>query len=265
VTTAVAGESNAHETEVESEEVQQHEEAPGARSYGFPSSSRDGSAGSRMTAGRHSARVHGATTGIATVGVVTILISAWGALIPFVEPLFGYHVTGTPSWHWNAAHTLLAVVPGAVGMVMGFVVLWRTSQVQVVRGRMQLMMAGLITMLCGAWFIVGPTAWPVISTHSAYFAPAAPLRSLLYRVGYAIGTGVILAVCGGYVLGWASRHPISVSATPGSNGSSNGSSAPMASPELVVAPPPTPATVVVDPPRRDRGSSAPSVYDLLNR
>jgi hypothetical protein len=262
VTTAVAGESNAHDTEVEPEEVQQHEEAPGSRSYGLPSSPRDGSSGSPMTGGRHSARVHGARTGIVTVGVVTILISAWGALIPFVEPLFGYHVTGTPSWHWNAAHTLLAVLPGAVGMVMGFVVLWGTSRVQVGRGRMQLILAGLITMLCGAWFIVGPTAWPVISTHGAYFAPAAPLRSLLYQVGNAIGTGVILAVCGGYVLGWASRPPIRGSATAGGNGSS----APMVdSPELVVAPPPTRAPVPVDSPRRGRGSSAPSVYDLLNR
>jgi hypothetical protein len=193
---------------------------------------------------------------------VTILISAWGALIPFVEPLFGYHVTGTPSWHWNAVHTLLAVVPGGVGMVMGFVVLRGADQAQVGRGRMRMILAGLITMLCGAWFIVGPTAWPVISTHGAYFAPAAPLRSLLYQVGYAIGTGAILVVCGGYVLGWASRPPIRASAAAGSNGSP----APMMdSPELVVAPPPTRAPVLVDPPRRGRGSSTPSVYDLLNR
>jgi hypothetical protein len=171
---------------------------------------------------------------------VTILISAWGALIPFVEPLFGYHVTGTPSWHWNAAHTLLAVVPGGVGMVMGFVVLRGADHAQVGRGRMRMILAGLITLLCGAWFIVGPTAWPVISTHGAYFAPAAPLRSLLHQVGYAIGTGAILAVCGGYVLGWASRPPIRASAAAGSNGSP----APMVdSPELVVAPPPTRAPV----------------------
>ncbi len=204
MTTAVAGGSNTHDTRVEPEKLEQHEEAPGSRSQG-PSSLQNGSSVSPMTGGRHSARAHGAGTGIVTVGVVTILISAWGALIPFVEPLFGYHVTGTPSWHWNAAHTLLAVVPGAVGIAMGFVVLWRANQVRVGRGRMGLVVAGLITMLCGAWFIVGPTAWPVISTHGAYFSSIAPLRSLLYQVGYAIGTGVILAVCGGYVLGWASR------------------------------------------------------------
>ena len=262
MTTAVAGGSNTHDTWVEPEKAQQQEEAAGSRSQGSPSSLGDGSSVSPMTGGRHSARAQGARTGIVTVGVVTILISAWGALIPFVEPLFGYHVTGTPSWHWNAAHTLLAVVPGAVGIAMGFVVLWKANQVRVGQGRMGLLVAGLITMLCGAWFIVGPTAWPVISTHGAYFSSIAPLRSLLYQVGYAIGTGVILAVCGGYVLGWASRPQFRASAVA----SSNGSSAPTVdSPELVVAPPPTRAAAPVESPRRSRGSSTPAVYDLLNR
>jgi hypothetical protein len=261
VTTAVAGGSNIDDTRVEPEKLEQHEEAPGSRSQG-PSSLQNGSSVSTLTGGRHSARAHGAGTGIVTVGVVTIVISAWGALIPFVEPLFGYHVTGTPSWHWNAAHALLAVVPGAVGIAMGFVVLWRANQVRVGRGRMGLVVAGLITMLCGAWFIVGPTAWPVISTHGAYFSSIAPLRSLLYQVGYAIGTGVILAVCGGYVLGWASRPQFRASAAA----SGNGSSTPVVdSPELVVAPPPTRVSEPVESPRRSRGSSAPAVYDLLNR
>jgi hypothetical protein len=262
VTTAVAGGGNTHDARVEPQKVEQDEKAPDSRSQGSPSSLRNGSSMSPMTGGRHSARAHRAGTGIVTVGVVTILISAWGALIPFVEPLFGYHVTGTPSWHWNAAHTLLAVVPGVVGIAMGFVVLWKANQVRVGGGRMGLVLAGLITMLCGAWFIVGPTAWPVIGTHGAYFSSMAPLRSLLYQVGYAIGTGVILAVCGGYVLGWASRPQSRASAAASSNGSS---ASVVDSPELVMAPPPTRAAAPVESPRRGRGSSAPAVYDLLNR
>ena len=135
MTTAVAGGGNTDDTRVEPEKVEQDEKAPGSRSQG-PSSLGNGSSVSPMTGGRHSARAHGARTGIVSVGVVTILISAWGALIPFVEPLFGYHVTGTPSWHWNAAHTLLAVVPGAVGIAMGIVVLWKANQVRVGQSRM---------------------------------------------------------------------------------------------------------------------------------
>jgi hypothetical protein len=113
-------------------------------------------------------------TGLLTVAVLTILVSAWGALIPFVEPIVGYHVTGRPLWHWNAAHALLAVVPGAVGVVMGFVVLSGSRRIALGRGRMSVQWAGLITMLCGAWFIVGPTAWPVVTTNGVYFAPQHP-------------------------------------------------------------------------------------------
>ena len=208
-------------------------------------------------------RAHGGKTGIVTAGVVTILISTWGALIPFVEPIFGFHATGTPSFHWNAAHTLLAVVPGAVGVAMGFAVLWAVSRVGVGRGRITLVWAGLITILSGAWFVVGPRAWPVITTHGVYFASASPLRGLLYQVGYALGTGVILIVCGGYVMGWASRHQIIGSAAV----SGDVGSAPIViSPERVV--PRTAsarASVSAGSVRRDPGSREPMVRQLLQR
>ena len=207
------------------------------------------------------ARWHGDRAGIVTVGVLTILISAWGALIPFVEPIFGFHATGTPTWRWNAAHTLLAVVPGAVGVVMGLVVLWAAAQVAVGRGRITLIWAGLITILSGAWFIVGPRGWPVITTNGVYFVPAAPLRGLVYQVGYALGTGAILVVCGGYIMGWASRHQMSDSVR------SDVASAPMVVyPERFV--PRTAsarAPVSVDSVRRDPSSRAPTVEQLLKR
>jgi hypothetical protein len=155
------------------------------------------------------ARHHVGRTGIGTVGVLTILIAAWGGLIPFIGPLFGFRGNGEPSWHWSNAHLVLAVVPGVVGVCMGLVVLRGTTQVAAGRGRMSLALAGLITVLCGAWFVIGPVAWPVLTTNGGYFASAAPVRSLAYVVGYALGTGVILAVCGGYVMGWASRHQMS--------------------------------------------------------
>jgi len=258
VTTSGANGEAAHDAEVVQDDVVEGEDEQGGRAR-----RRRARTNKEEVVQGEEARVHGGRAGIVTVGVLTILISAWGALIPFVEPIFGFHATGTPSLHWNAAHTLLAVVPGGVGVGMGFVILWAASQVADGRGRVSLLTAGLITILCGAWFIVGPRAWPVITTHGVYFVPATPLRSLLYQIGYALGTGVILVVCGGYVMGWASRQQISDSAVV----SSDVASAPMVvSPERVV--PRTAsarASASVDSVRRDRGSSAPTVYDLLNR
>jgi hypothetical protein len=210
------------------------------------------------------ARVHGRRTGIVTVGVLTILISAWGALIPFVEPMFGFHATGTPAWRWNAAHTLLAVVPGVVGVMMGLVVLSAASKVAVGRGRMSLALAGVITILSGAWFIVGPRAWPVISTHGVYFAPAAPLRGFLYQLGYALGTGVILVVCGGYVVGWASRHQLSDAANSAGVRSAMASEPTAVDAERVVPRKTSErASVSVDPIRRNPDSREPLVRQLL--
>jgi hypothetical protein len=35
-----------------------------------------------------------------------------------------------------------------------------------------------------------------------------PLRALENQVGYSLGTGLILAVCGAFTIGWAARHQV---------------------------------------------------------
>lgn len=262
MTTSAADGSNASGTQVARDEVAPDEDEQGGgrarRRRARTRRSKD-----EVVQGEEAARVHGGRAGIVIVGALTIVISAWGALIPLVEPIFGFHATGTPSWRLNAAHTLLAVVPGAVGVVMGCVVVGAAGQAAVGRGRMSLVWAGLITILSGAWFIVGPRAWPAITTHGVYFAPATPLRGLVYQVGYALGTGVLLVLCGGYVMGWASRQPMSDSAAV----SSDLASAPtVVYPERVV--PRTAAArapVSADSLRRDPHSSESLVQQLLNR
>ena len=60
-------------------------------------------------------------------------------------------------------------------------------------------------MLCGAWFALGPFVWPVISSSGGYFVAASRLSLLEYELGYSIGTGLIIVMCGAFVDGWASR------------------------------------------------------------
>src|ERR1700736_4770814 len=122
------------------------------------------------------------------VGVVAVVISAWGAIIPYVGPTFGYSADGASSWQWNLTHSVLALVPGAVGFLIGlsFFAPVRTSTLS---RRLSLGVAGTIAIAAGAWFVIGPLAWPVISDVSQYFVPAAPLRNLANQVGYALGPG----------------------------------------------------------------------------
>ena len=93
-----------------------------------------------------------------------------------------------------------------MGVLLGLFVIAESRGIVVGRGRLSLAMAGTLLMVCGAWFAVGPVAWPVVFNGSGYFIASTHLRVLAHEVGYSIGTGLILVVCGAFVDGWASRH-----------------------------------------------------------
>ncbi len=157
---------------------------------------------------RHAAkpRVRLGRIGLGTAGVVAVLVSAWGGIVPFVGPLFNFSGDGSGSWHWNLAHAVLAVAPGALGVLLGLFVIAESRGIVVGKGRLSLATAGTLLMVCGAWFAIGPLAWPVLSNSGTYFAASSHLRLLAYEVGYSIGVGLVLVVCGAFVDGWASRH-----------------------------------------------------------
>ncbi len=153
-----------------------------------------------------SANMSAGRLGLGTVGVVTILAAAWGGLVAFIGPTFGFSGDGTGSWHWSLTHAVVGLIPGAVAVIMGFVILGETRSVPFGRGRVGLATAGTIAGLCGAWLTVGPFAWPVADNTGSYFVVASPLRGLAYLIGYALGPGLIVTAGGAFALGWASRH-----------------------------------------------------------
>jgi hypothetical protein len=144
--------------------------------------------------------------GIGTVGFLLVAISAWGAIVPFLGPTFGYSADGAGSWHWSLTHVVVSVAPGVVGTLVGMVVVAGSRGLVVGRGRLSLAGAGLLVMVAGAWFAVAPWAWPVVDHTSSYFVSATPLRMLANIGGYALGPGLIATACGAYFMGWASRH-----------------------------------------------------------
>lgn len=151
-------------------------------------------------------RAHLGRIGLGTAGVIAVLVSAWGGIVPYVGPLFSFSADGTGSWHWNLAHAVLALIPGAAGVLLGLFVIAESRGITVGKGRLTLATAGTLLMICGAWFAVGPLAWPVIANTGTYFSASTHLRLLEYELGYSIGVGLVLVVCGAFVDGWASRH-----------------------------------------------------------
>jgi hypothetical protein len=66
--------------------------------------------------------------------------------------------------------------------------------------RFLLAFGGLLAAVCGAWFVIGPLAWPALRG-PAFFTGASPLRELEYWIGYSLGPGGLLLALGAFILG----------------------------------------------------------------
>ena len=165
-----------------------------------------------MVTGSPAAAMGVGASGLASVGAMAILLGIWGTLVPLIGPTFGYSADGSVAWNMTSSHLWLAVIPGAVAFVCGFVILVTAPWAVAGSGRGALLLSGIFAVVAGAWFVIGPLAWPVITTAHRYFVPAGPLRELGYQVGYALGTGLLIALAGAFALGWCSRHQFTSSA-----------------------------------------------------
>lgn len=98
----------------------------------------------RVRAGRmHIPRSRGAVSGL-----LIMALGAWGALVPFVGPLFDFAFTPDRAWTWTAGRGWLEVLPGAVAVLGGLFLLAS-------RNRATAMLGGWLAVAAGAWFVVG--------------------------------------------------------------------------------------------------------------
>lgn len=134
--------------------------------------------------------------GASGAGVLMLLLGAWAALVPFIGPVWGWSADGTGSWTWTAAHGWLFLLPGAVAFLGALMVLGGS-----VGGATGSAPSGaFLSMLAGAWLVIGPVAWPVLYG-SHFFGGYGTLIGLSYWIGYSLGPGVLLAMLGAYVMG----------------------------------------------------------------
>lgn len=128
-------------------------------------------------------------------GALACAVGAWGGIVAFVGPLFGYRADGTPAWTWNLPHAFLWLLPGAAAFVGGLAIIIGGRSVY--RRHVGLAVAGALVAIAGAWFIVGPLAWPVLEGANV-FSPASALRELEYWVGCSLGPGGVLIALGSF-------------------------------------------------------------------
>jgi hypothetical protein len=128
-----------------------------------------------------------------TIGVLLILLGAWGGIVPFVGPYFGFAYTPDKAWAYTSGRLWLSIVPAAAAILGGLIVLASDGAAP---------FGAFLAALGGIWFIIGPlvsvyklashgiaTGSPVVS-HGALFDPAT--MRFLEQVGFFYGLGVVI-------------------------------------------------------------------------
>ncbi len=149
-------------------------------------------------------------------GFLTLLLGAWGGIVPYVGPVFGFSGDGTGSWTWSLSHSLLFLIPGAAACLAGLLMMIGGLSRHAV-GRGIVAVGGILAVVCGAWFIVGPLAWPALEG-SPFFVTTSPLHQLAYWIGYSLGPGALLMAIGAFVLGRDRSEGAVVASSSGRHG-----------------------------------------------
>jgi hypothetical protein len=133
-------------------------------------------------------------------GCLLILLGAWGALVPFVGPYFGYAYTPDKTWMYNSGRLYLSVLPGAAA-VLGGLLMFISPRITA--------LGGLLAALGGAWFVIGV---PVLAVARPGTGPGSPATAsgamfgpatmhLLENIGFFSGLGALIVFVAAVALG----------------------------------------------------------------
>ena len=136
------------------------------------------------------------------IGSLLMLLGAWGALVPFVGPYFGYAYTPDKAWAYTSGRLWLSVLPGAAAFLGGLLVL--ASDDAAIFG-------AFLAALGGTWLVVGQpvaafalagrhiSAGSPVATSGAIFGPAT--MRFLEPLGFFYGLGIVVIFFAAVALG----------------------------------------------------------------
>jgi hypothetical protein len=132
-----------------------------------------------------------------------VILGLWGALVPFIGPYFDYQIGTASTWDWSADRFWLSILPGAVAVLGGLMML---SSVR----RASASFGGLLALAAGLWFVAGPTVsilWNggVMATGPAFGNDG---TRVLEWIGFFYGTGALITLLSSYGLGFLAALPI---------------------------------------------------------
>lgn len=137
--------------------------------------------------------------GAALTGITALVVGAWGALAGYIGPYFSFRPVANQVWVENWQNGLLHLLPGAVAAAAGLMLLAMGPARRSVRGG-AFLLPGLLLVAAGAWFVIGPVAWPTFHSGPAYNPVLNANQTLLRVACSSYAPGLVLAVLGGMAL-----------------------------------------------------------------
>ena len=135
------------------------------------------------------------TTG-ALSGLIVMILGVWGALIVLVGPWFHYSFGSNQAWHVTGNRIWLEIVPGAVALIGGWLLLTSAHRVSGLFG-------GWLAVIAGAWFVIGPAA--SLLWHRAGYPIGAPtgghIRQAVEWLGYFYAVGALIIFLASFAMG----------------------------------------------------------------
>ncbi len=134
------------------------------------------------------------------IGTLLMLLGAWVFLVPLVGPYFNFGFFTSSTWVFSSLHWEMLLGPGLALFVGGLLMTLPTIR----SGSL----GGALSLLAGAWLLVGPSLHPIwsgpiaVTTHHPQW-----LTSLIW-IGYFYGTGAIAVYLSGVLHGMFSRQPV---------------------------------------------------------
>jgi hypothetical protein len=130
----------------------------------------------------------------AVSGLLLLILGAWGALIPFIGPYFHFAYEPGQAWVWSTARAWLAVFPGAITALGGFLLL-------ISGNRATAMFGGWLAVIAGAWFVVGRTLASTLRLGDVGQPIAATdAKRAVIEIASFSGLGTLIVFVGGAVL-----------------------------------------------------------------
>lgn len=131
----------------------------------------------------------------AASGFLVILLGLWGALVPFLGPVFDFAYDPGQGSGWSNARGWLEVLPGAIAIVGGLLLVRS-------RNRAAAMLGGWLSVIAGAWFVVGRVAATTL-TIGEIGRPVAPTdtKAAWLELTYFHGLGALIVFLGAMALG----------------------------------------------------------------